>query len=402
MKISDQSSQALVDLLSRSIRQSPARAGLRLRPERELAATLGIGRRRVALAVNKLAERGVLVRRVGSGTYIRQVPLPGTDVESPSGSGKLITPSQLFSGQASADAQRELKIARQLNIGVGWFALSDMSRANRLMLDGMMARAQELGHVITVHPFGIPDDVGFDRTTQAISRHRFDALLLCAMAFLKRRVEKAARLLKQKLPPRAYFYSSDAPSVTQPAVMINATGAARQAAEIFLQQDFKRIGLIALRDDDASQAFEAVLNGDGLHASKAFAHATKYFTNEDLSEFEFIHHGRRCAAELLNAGAMPEAIYVADDVMMLGVADLLAERGVVPGRDIAVISLGNIGGPAPRGHVWSRMLVDPAKLGRLAIDLMVEVVHRDGEQPAPGSMRLDAVWQPGETHTRPR
>lgn len=47
----------------------PSEAGMRLKPERELAQHLGVNRMRVRRSLEQLVNKGVLVRKHGSGVY---------------------------------------------------------------------------------------------------------------------------------------------------------------------------------------------------------------------------------------------------------------------------------------------------------------------------------------------
>lgn len=65
--------QEVIAALSPLLAEAAAGDG-RLPPERALAETLGIPRRRLRLALDELARRGVLFRRRGQGTYVAPPP----------------------------------------------------------------------------------------------------------------------------------------------------------------------------------------------------------------------------------------------------------------------------------------------------------------------------------------
>ena len=216
--------QALMDRLTRSLSQPAARIGSRLRSERELAAALGVGRRRVAWAIGKLAQQGVVARRVGDGTYLRRMPTAIKDESGTTGAHAGIIPhEQLFTGE-SAPAPRaghNLRLPTQLRLGICWLSLSEMSRANRVTLDGMLTRAQELGHALSYHSFDMPGPEGVEQAVQLFSRHRFDGLLVCANDHVVNRIDEVARFLGRRSPPRAFFYSSDASPKFHPSVTLH-------------------------------------------------------------------------------------------------------------------------------------------------------------------------------------
>jgi GntR family transcriptional regulator len=64
----------LAEELLAQIREGAYNAGEKLPSEHELAARYGVGRPTVRQATDALIQRGLLVRKRGSGTYVRQVP----------------------------------------------------------------------------------------------------------------------------------------------------------------------------------------------------------------------------------------------------------------------------------------------------------------------------------------
>ena len=68
-----EAAEAVIAALSPLLAEAGAGGG-RLPPERALAETLGIPRRRLRLALDELARRGVLFRRRGQGTYVAPPP----------------------------------------------------------------------------------------------------------------------------------------------------------------------------------------------------------------------------------------------------------------------------------------------------------------------------------------
>lgn len=60
----------LIRLVEDLLEKGRLASGERLPPERELAIRLGLNRSTVIRALDELAERGVLIRKKGSGTYV--------------------------------------------------------------------------------------------------------------------------------------------------------------------------------------------------------------------------------------------------------------------------------------------------------------------------------------------
>ena len=70
MPLYAQAEKVLEDLLVRR----RYRVGDRIPPEAELVRSLGVSRATIRTAVGRLADRGLLVRRQGSGTFLARLP----------------------------------------------------------------------------------------------------------------------------------------------------------------------------------------------------------------------------------------------------------------------------------------------------------------------------------------
>ncbi len=396
MSASTISHQSLIDLLNRSLSQPAARAGLRLRSERELAAALGVGRRRVAWAMGKLAQQGVVTRRVGDGTYLCRAPLES----QVSPEGEVIPLEKLFYESLAAETDvLERAGKEELKLGICWLSLGEMSRANRLTLEGMMARALELGHTLTFHNVETPNDPDGNMLIEQLSRQRFDGVLACAIHYVQLRVQRVTGR-DGKSVPSAYFYTADVPLGFDPVITLNAGAAVELGVAQLAAQGHGRIGLIGLETMRLQSIYDAAMREAGLDFRAAcIVPPPKGIGGEIVVESTVVRQGKAATLEMLDLHPDLEAVYVADDILMLGVAEALSERGIVPGRDLGVIALGTIGGPAAPGYVWSQVAMDPRKLGRMAVDLMIDVIRKE-TQGMPVSVRLDPRWCPGETHGR--
>lgn len=81
---SPQEKNKLIERLRVAIRESDEALvnGEQLLPERELGAALGVGRRAVRDALNTLEGEGLLFRKQGQGTFIREVNVKSTSLKS--------------------------------------------------------------------------------------------------------------------------------------------------------------------------------------------------------------------------------------------------------------------------------------------------------------------------------
>ena len=149
--------------------------------------------------------------------------------------------------------------------------------------------------------------------------------------------------------------------------------AAREATEHLLEQGWQRVACVS-GPRGAATATERTLGYTdavvGRDRSPLVAH-TDYKPEG----------GRLAAAEMLDGSAPPDAFFVANSSMALGVLAELAGRGLVPGRDVGIIGFDD--------PPWARLLTPPLsavaqpahELGRTAARLLHE--RSTGERDGP-------------------
>jgi DNA-binding LacI/PurR family transcriptional regulator len=99
---------------------------------------------------------------------------------------------------------------------------------------------------------------------------------------------------------------------------------------------------------------------------------------------------------LAQAQGKLDAIYVANDMVLVGVVEALAMENIKPGKDIAIITLGNRGYPLPASHDWSVMEFDPESFASVTIRQLCH--HIEYPDLPPVSLGIQATWKPGSTH----
>ena len=147
----------VAEALSRYIDEANLDLGDRLPAERELMATLGIGRSSVREAVSQLQAHGVLEAHIGSGTYIRKpvsartVHLPLSIEARDLADGLLLT----LEVRRGVDVEASTAAARRRTPD----DIAGMSEA----LDSMERVHPERRHVRPRRPRLLPDDLRSDR-----------------------------------------------------------------------------------------------------------------------------------------------------------------------------------------------------------------------------------------------
>jgi DNA-binding LacI/PurR family transcriptional regulator len=106
-----------------------------------------------------------------------------------------------------------------------------------------------------------------------------------------------------------------------------------------------------------------------------------------------VHSGRLAAGRILTGGRYPTAIAATTDALAFGVLDAARERGLTPGRDLAVTGFDDVPGAETaglttirqpireRGRLVARMLLDPTFTDR-RVRLRTELVVRATAGPA--------------------
>lgn len=89
----------IASAIARAIREGQHRPGERLPAERDLAERFGGARGTIRAALDRLERQGLIVRRVGSGTFVTEAASPGGDVSD------LTSPQELLEARRALEPQ---------------------------------------------------------------------------------------------------------------------------------------------------------------------------------------------------------------------------------------------------------------------------------------------------------
>jgi DNA-binding LacI/PurR family transcriptional regulator len=245
------------------------------------------------------------------------------------------------------------------------------NESGRSILRGMMEQAGELGHQMVSYPINAKQ-----KETSACDGYIVH--LPMADAF--------ARAIGPQRPPTVYIWAANADPRLQPLVQIDASEAQSRALRLLAEQGFGRIALIGLESvtPPGHILYEETMHKLGLPYRACGAC--------DPDSAAVAHVVRR----LFDRPDAPQAIYVADDIVMRSVAPALKAIGRIPGENLGLITYANRGNPLPAGANWSRMEFDPDSLGRIAVQSLLREIATAGEQLL--SFSHQAAWRPGDTH----
>ncbi|MAX27592.1 MAG: hypothetical protein CMJ19_24105 [Phycisphaeraceae bacterium] len=391
-------SQVIADLVNEMswiLSQPPTCIGARIRPEEDLANELGITRRMVRQAIKAFTDKGVLVRRQGSGTYVRRVHSHPADAAESSVFG--LTHEHLFLDLQTTDTKtqhlnHELigKAVQSLRIGL-WsdWQLSPPHTTTHVVLSMFMRHAQLAGHTMTIHSQVTSSQKALpvQEMAKQLEHASDDGFLVgtqYADTFLK------ARKMAGSVCPYLFHSMGSSDFDLHPSIYVDTERACQRALQHLIELDYQRIGTIALHTTKQCDIEHHVHRGMMLRANlcqdfHAYAH--------DMGVASSMQATRELLAK---ADRKLDAIYVTNDMVLVGVVEALKLEKLIPGKDIAIITLANRGYPLPRGYNWSKMMFDPESYASTTIRLISQQIEHP-DMPV-SSMAIQATYIEGDTH----
>lgn len=386
--------QQLTDLLHYRLSASPSRAGLRLIPERELAAALGIARYQIRIALDNLVELQVLTRKHGSGVYVRKVPDP-----LPQGARglkrwlSLLTADELFAKSRTSPRLKADPSHVRLRMGVWWQSLYPSESVN-LLWAGAVDQAKDLGHDLIFHdmaPFESQEDKTRTLQESPDFLHCDGHLILVPLAQTYFEAKGERNL------PAVFIWPGMCDPSLQPLIRIDANEALTESMRHLAEAGCRRIALLGL--DTSDQAVPPFIQSHQRRFDPVYASTTKSMGLR-YQRSAYSRPDTRSAAEavhiLLSEGEAFDGLVVADDVVLEHALPALEARGLRPGGDIGLITFSNHGRALPPGYRWSRMEFHPYQLGRLAVQCLVKDIQSAGEDLL--SFSHQPQWISGDTH----
>jgi len=375
----------LVVFLEEMLSQEPCEAGMCLIPERHLADILGTHRMKIQRAFDALVERGVLFRQRGSGTFIRKVPPRKESYSVRQFHEHSVRVTQLLAPPAKAPVRRQAKCEhRKLEL---LLVANDRceSLANQSKFQGISDRIKQEGHALKIfNPEGMnPRDMAY--LAQNLKQYKFDGCIIW---------NSYSEILKKaygdKIPPVVYIgvSSREGDLECAPLVRVNLEDAIVRAFKQFVKEGCKKIAFISyaspVRSLQEVLLYEKLIAENGLSFR---ASALCDLTAESATQ---------AVSRIFKGKLRPEAVYVADDIVLQHLVPAWQAAGIQPGENLRVITLSNFGHSLPSGYKWSCMEVQPFQVGRMAVDSLLLEIQTAGETIC--SFEHLANWKPGETH----
>lgn len=384
MAIRNHEIEKLITQVRMTLSRPPATAGVKLRSDRELASTLKLEPYHVRSALQQLEKEGILVRRRGSGTFVRRM----ATMPAETAGLKPIPPKKLFkdeppdrSGALAENAHAKLRLSL-------WGDLQQANQTSQQIYASIVSEINGLGHQLSAYSMfrSYIDPFTPDELARHISENPCDGHIV-----LGHSAERFRKALGNDSTPVVYFSSGSVPVRHEPLVMFNTVEAAERAVRLLVAEGFHRIGFVGLESPywlirPESFAYESAMRREGSRYSAI-----------SFVDAPTVASATKATRQLLSMAIPPDALYISDDYLMTGVLEALTAAKLKPGKDIGIITLANLGSALPDGYDWSRLQFDPADVGQAVAERLLKMIQKGVDSPS--SLSIHAKWHAGKTHT---
>lgn len=378
--------QAIQEVLTRP----PAAVGKRLRSEQELASLLNVGRWRVRESITQLVEQGVLVRRRGSGTYVRKIPsAPVSALELPENAR--VEPHVLFADDAVSreTALRPTSRQKQLQLSLWTDWDVNMHATIQTIMASIVHRVQETGNHLSLHSLVERENVPLSPKvlSQRLTERAYDGYLV-----LNRWSKPFAEAMSAVKGTVLFFYHSTQLLGHPSLVTFDTEEATQRAMMLLAEEGYQRIGVMGFEDPSEPEGFKEA-NYDAFATRLGLKYRAVQFTHKSSNAIW------EATRRMFDRPDRPDALYVAHDHALATIMDALRSLNLEPGRDLGLITLSNrVGLSLPHGFEWSRMEFDAERLGIAVVDELLRLIQSADAPPM--AQTFHATWRPGKTHRR--
>ncbi len=395
----------LVHLLS----SENVRAGMRLCSVRDLAELFRTGYRQAHDAIEDLAERGILAKRHGSGTFVRRMPVAADAGKRNPLFRKLKAQQILSTDDGTRTRRRPLAKDRHLDFQF-WVDTHWHDPVRDSVIQGVTDVLSPLGHRITTCGATDADGQHIEKKQLAarLQAHPTDGYLLIDW------VAESYGELFTAMNKSWLTYGYSGPIRHQPGMILDCVEAVERGTQALIEGGCRRVALLGW--------FNAEHEWEGEFERFYYAHALRRAGINDyhlaLSVQFDAGQVRRALAEMLDSKRPADGIYLADDNLLPFLAEELARRGLVPGQDLGVVTLWNedLSGktlvheriengvtmvqheesPFSSPYDWSLMEQSPRQFGRALARNLIAAAQSSNTQL--GNSATLASWKPGKTH----
>ena len=381
----------LIGLFEFFLSQPPCRGGVRLRSELDLACILGESRQKIRRALDDLVERGFISRCRGSGTFVRKVfPEQKAPPREMVAARTRVLPDQIFQPACETHSGDAIQFdGQRLRIGLP-AEIRLLTRTNCNFYDGVVLSLSEAGHIpvpYREYQQGLEVFKTAEELAEELRRAPCDGYIV-ENAWAEN-FNAAARLaFDGNPPPMVYYWTGSVPISGEPLIQFDTNEALHRGLLKLVEAGYRRIALVTMEDI--------------VHGSQPERRCYSWTIQRAGLDYEEVitlpgplGAGLAISLRALFERNPPDALYIGDDHFLPGCADLLRARGLVPGRDIGVVTLANRGGEIADIEEWSRLEFDPARFGAFTVEILLQRI-RTPDAPF-GGFSCQASWKQGTT-----
>ncbi|MBL4699926.1 MAG: GntR family transcriptional regulator [Phycisphaeraceae bacterium] len=394
VKSKQMSRKQVLEALSFELTRPPAKAGQRLINERQLATCLGANRMTVRRSLDDLEQQGLLIRRQGSGTYLRKVPTQAPLPQDYSPMADSIFVIDQMDDQLSRLQPDPAK--QQLTLGL-WGDMHCTSPANELLLEGITQQTSKLSHRLQTYHLEYEAD-GFtpiQNIAEELKATPCDGYIVTSY-LMDMFLEAYYQVWHQSSPPVVHVWPGTVLPTYEPLIQTDTQQAIERATRLLIEQGYQQITLLDFKSAQGLIPRAALGYQLAMEAAKLpLQRAVGLQGNIPLS-----YQWKPVLEKILDTKHRPEAICMASEEPLPLLYELMRQRDLKPGRDLGMITIANQGIDLPQGEDWSAMVFDQHLVGSMAVSSLVDVISTAGQKL--NSFSHQAHWYPGTTHLRHR
>jgi DNA-binding LacI/PurR family transcriptional regulator len=367
----------------------PVKAGMRLRPERELADRLGVGNKCIHRALQILTTERILSKRHGSGNYVRKIPLGLFPVET----GEKIALEEIFpaSELEAAEITRLASLPEQQQLHIQlWSGFHRPGNDNYSTFLKIQEQITLNGHCLV--PREIVDADWQRRSLKDI----IDELINCpadgylVTSPLGELFAEAYRAAFHKEPDNVIYISSWGYEISlEPMIRQDGQEAMVRAIMKLHSCGFRKIAFLGLDHQ--------------YHPAHIDRHVYDFAMNICQLAYRCSNHTpysteKACKAmtAILEDEDPPEAVLIGTDKLLSGVVKALQSKKMVPGVDIAAIVINNSPQISDTATGWTSINFSKGLVGSLAANELLKLLSVAGADVR--SISLLGKWRLEKTH----
>lgn len=380
-------STRLAGRLKAAFSNPPVKAGMRLNPERELARLLNVSPKCINRTLGILTDEGILSKRHGSGNYIRRIP--GDPVAADLSVEQLFPASELEEDAAPhlASLPEQQRLTIQLWSG---FHRNPGRNENYSLYCKIRSQLELAGHaletcdIIDSHWRPVP----LKEVAETLKTHPADGYLVTSP--LGEHFIKAYTMAFGTHPSAVVFLSSwGDDEFNEPEIRLDGQEAVIRAVREFARNGLEKIAFLGI---DTT-----------YHSSCADRRIYEFAMSRAGLDYRLSRHvevkreaAYRAVSEMLDAPEPPEALFIGEDLLIEGVKDVLAERNLLPGRDLAVITISHSEGSSEIHPDWTSLDFNRDLTGVVAVNELLAHLLTAGHEMR--SIAMLAKWCFRGTH----